>query len=108
MFEIPGINSTTVQYTRQNNSLQNNKKADNNYATVPSELTKVSANNLRAYIPSFTAKANKNTEVTKQTQIKAIKAQLDDEGKILFKNLQAAGILENNDSNDGSSVMDNL
>ena len=105
MFEISKINSSPIAYTKANTPVEE-KKTETKPVTKPEAFAKVSASNLRAYIPSFTAKNDKI--VSQKKQIKAIQSQLDAESKAIFKALQANGILENNDSNDGSTVMDNL
>lgn len=111
MLEISKINNVTnTQYTKANSPVQTN--SGHSAVSTPKEFAKVSANNLKAYIPSFTAfnkKTNKaDSKHLRQTQIKTIQSQLDEESKVLFKTLSDKGILDNNDSNDGSSVMDNL
>ena len=68
-------------------------------------LAKVSADNLKAYIPSF---AGIGRQPSEKAQIKAIKSQLDKESISIFNKLQKSGVLDNNDSNDGSTVLDNL
>ena len=108
MFKISKTINPLFSYTKNNNS-QEIKTRTNNYTSVPKELAMVSAENLKAYIPSFTASADK-TEVkpSKQKQIQVIESQLDKETKIIFNKLLTNGVLDNNDSNDGSSVIDNL
>lgn len=111
MLEISKIYNNV--YT--NNPVKSNTVNNTGYSrcevTKPEDFKKVSADNLRAYIPSFSGikKAqNTNTMPSEKSQIKAVKAQLDKESLFIFNKLNRAGVLSNNDSNDGSSVLDNL
>lgn len=106
MSEISKINNIILPSIMKNNAKSAVKTAQ--YTTVPEQnLTPVSADNLKAYIPSFTARS-KDIQPSRREQIKAVKAQLDKESTEIFNALNKKGILDNNDSNDGSTVLDNL
>ena len=74
--------------------------------STPAEFKPYSANNLRAYHPSFMAQGT--TLPSEKAQIKAIKSKLDKNTIAILNSLEAKGILTNKDSNDGSSVLSNL
>lgn len=90
-----------------NNTKVDSPKTGAGIPFVQPELKKVSAENLQAYVPSF-AKASKNSAPTQKEQMKKIKSKLDSEALKDFKELQQKGILLDNSSNDGSTVLDNL
>ena len=78
-------------------------------------LKSVNSENLKAYHPSFTAfwnskiEENKNqSNVDKDTQYNIIKSKLDKATAKKLENLKQKGILDNNKSNDGSTVLENL
>ena len=108
MFKISKISKPILSYTKTSEA-QDQKKVMSNYSTIPRELAAVSSENLKAYIPSFTAKADKTEKnPSRDKQLKTVQSQLDAESKAILKKLEGAGILDNNDSNDGSSVLYNL
>lgn len=109
MFKINSLNNINTQMPVRNNNVQQCNVSNSN-VSVPADLAKVSAENLRAYIPSFTAntEATNNTIPSRQVQIKTVKSKLDKQSQLTLNKLEKAGILDNKDSNDGSSVLDNL
>lgn len=75
--------------------------------SIPTDLKSPSADNLRAYIPSFTA-VRKNAPLTDKEKIKVITNKLDRVSIEKFNSLAQKGILSDNTSNDGSTVLDNM
>ncbi len=69
--------------------------------TVP-----IKSENLAAYHPSF-CKQEKNA-ITEKEKINLVKSKLDKKSVEIFNRLRQNGILNNNNSNDGSTVLDNL
>lgn len=74
-----------------------------------SELKQVNADNLKAYIPSFCA-VNKNGLPSDKEQLRTLKLKLkaDKNSQLLLNKLERNGLLYDNNSNDGSSVLNNL
>lgn len=89
-------------------------EAINGSATCPiltgeQEVNKYSSSNLQAYHPSFTSLFDKiQLPRGQKKQYNIINSLLDKESKIALKSLYTKGILVNNNSNDGSTVLDNL
>lgn len=73
------------------------------------DLKSVNANNLKAYIPSFCA-INKNSLPSDKEQLRMLKLKLkeDKNSQLLLNKLERNGLLYDNNSNDGSSVLNNL
>lgn len=75
-------------------------------------LKSVNADNLKAYHPSFTALKAKTAPAVFDKEaarkLKAVKSALNKESLKQLESLQKKGILLNNNSNDSSSVLDNL
>lgn len=107
MFEIQKVNNTGISYTKAAKPSPAATKA-NSSSAIPQDFAKVSAANLKAYVPSFAGLGKNKIEKSKQAQMKAIKSKLDADTKALFEELKKSGVLDNADSNDGSSVLDNL
>lgn len=105
MTKINSINNYT-SYISNRTKVDNPKVSVTKPFEMP-DLKKVSSENLQAYIPSF-ARASKNSAPTQKEQIKRIKSKLDATALKDFKQLQQKGILLDNSSNDGSTVLDNL
>lgn len=112
MLNIPRIDNTnSVFYNKI--SKQNNDISKNNAVSIPKDLKFANSENLQAYHPSFTAKKIKNTEAQQQLpsvqeQLKTISSKLDKESQAALLRLNEKGILSDNNSNDGSSVLENL
>lgn len=113
MFKISEINNINTNIGVQKNNSAKKRLQNNITASNPNNLAKVSADNLKAYIPSFSAakpaeKTNNQSIPSKTQQIRTIKAKLDKEAQLLFNSLEEKGILDDNNSNDGSTVLYNL
>lgn len=67
----------------------------------------VSAENLQAYVPSF-AKISKNSAPSVKEQMRTVKSKLDRASIQKLNQLEKKGILADKNSNDGSTVLDNL
>ena len=109
MFKINSFNNVNTSVNFRN-AQKNENSSSVSYSTLPADLAKVSADNLKAYIPSFTAtnQTTNNTIPSKQEQIKAVKTKLDRESQLILNKLEKNGTLDNKDSNDSSSLLDNL
>lgn len=105
MFNIQKINNNIQILQQKGTSQPPVQDVPKNNVSVPTDLKSYNTNNLRAYHPSFTAKT---TIPTEKVQLKTIKSKLDKETIAKLNNLEAKGILSNNDSNNGSSVLQNL
>ncbi len=112
MLKITGINNINNNLFKKISE----KSSDtiNSDATIPENLKRVNSTNLKAYHPSFTSKQQKNEKVnTKQIpstkqQIIVVSSKLDKETKAALNRLNEKGILTDNSSNDGSTVIENL
>ncbi|MBQ3641371.1 hypothetical protein II906_05555, partial [bacterium] len=71
-------------------------------------LTTPTAENFKAYAPLFGKIGRNNSEPTDKDKFNTIKAQLDSNTIKKLKSLEQKGILADNKSNDGSTVLDNL
>ena len=111
MLKIPQISYIDTKSTelKRNNSViqypvKTNQKKEN--------FSKYSYENLKAYIPSFSAKQTtadtENKAISRTQQIKTIRSKIDKNAQLLLGKLDKKGILDNNNSNDGSTVLDNL
>ncbi len=98
--------SNNIQITPNKISLKKERNVNAGVTSTPADFKEYNANNLKAYHPSFTAKSI-NTQ-TEKIQLKTIKSKLDIKTQETLNKLEANGILTNKDSNDGSSVLDNL
>ena len=106
MFNISKINNN-IQILQQKGTVQTkNKTVPQTVVSVPTDLKSYSANNLRAYHPAFTGQTT--TLPSEKTQLRTIKSKLDKATITKLNKLEANGILTNKDSNDGSSVLENL
>ena len=81
-------------------------------ASVP--MRDINSENLKAYLPSFTA-IKKKSNVSKNNQLpsiseqyKTVKSKLDKNTLSKLSKLDSKGILMDNSSNDGSTVLENL
>ncbi len=112
MLNISKINSADSVLL---NRISGKKKSiSGNTQSMPENLSKINSSNLQAYHPSFTATKNKKTPANTSKmpsfnqQYKIINSKLDKESKFALNNLKAKGILTDNSSNDGSTVIENL
>lgn len=111
MLKISQFNNINFPITEQKkckelstNTIQSKEEKQN--------FVQYSAENLKAYIPSFSAKQketnNTNNIPSRNQQIRTIKSKLDKNSQLLLNRLEQNGILDDNNSNDGSTVLDNL
>ncbi len=112
MLNISKINSTTPILFNKTES-NNDTHIGNQNISIPKELQKTSYANLQAYHPSFTANKADKTKQIKQLpstkeQLKLVASKLDKESLATLSKLEAKGILADNSSNDGSTVLENL
>ena len=112
MLNISKINSTTPILFNKTES-NNDTHIRNQNISIPKELQKTSYANLQAYHPSFTANKADKTKQIKQLpstkeQLKLVASKLDKESLATLSELEAKGILADNSSNDGSTVLENL
>lgn len=112
MLNISKINSTTPILFNKTES-NNDTHIRNQNISIPKELQKTSYANLQAYHPSFTANKADKTKQIKQLpstkeQLKLVASKLDKESLATLSKLEAKGILADNSSNDGSTVLENL
>lgn len=110
MLNIQKTDITTPVYTNAASIKQNDVSYSN--ATLPEDLKQVNSENLKAYHPSFMAKKNsidaKSSLPSRKEQLKKVLANTDKSTHQMLKFLDEKGILDNKDSNDGSSVLENL
>lgn len=100
-----------IQKVSSNNYIYNNKLKQNalnkSISMSNAPITaKTSSSNLMAYHPSFTAASETMPSPSKQLSV--VKSKLDKDSQIILNRLQQKGILEDNNSNDGSTVLENL
>ena len=111
MLNISEINNiNTANYDRISKEQQDIQQKQNG---ISQDLKPVSSSNLQAYHPSFCGETtNKSIKfpsiISDKMKLHKIKSKLDDKSLEQLKSLQKKGILKNTDSNDGSSVVDNL
>ena len=105
MLNISKINNINSAYNQRISKTEQNDIQAKAMST-PNEFKPYTANNLKAYHPSFSAQKSELPSPTKQ--LKVVKSKLDKNTLILLDNLNTKGILTNKDSNDGSTVLDNL
>ncbi len=109
MLNIQKINNTNPVFVDKAST----KKigVNNSNVSLPEDLKPVKSENLQAYHPSFTAvkPADSNMALpSKSQQLKIVASKLDRNTQAVLKSLDEKGILDNKDSNDGSSVLENL
>ena len=115
MFNVQkiGVNNNIFVGQPQRTVEQNETTKTNNFATTSfcsnpiQDTVKLSSANLMAYHPSFTAKV-KDTMPSPKSQLKTVESLLDKNSLAMLKRLEKKGILKNNNSNDGSTVLENL
>lgn len=112
MLNVSQINNINNSYVPKTGNIT--APVSNNQAIYSNQNFKsVSADNLMAYHPSFTAfwnskQADVNTTADSKLQFDIIKSKLDKKTAKQLEGLKQRGILQNNTSNDGSTVLDNL
>lgn len=105
MLNISRLN-TTIPISHNRVSKQNTTDTQQRNMSIPSDLKSVNSEFLKAYHPSFSAA--KPSNVSTKQQINTIKAKLDKPSQEILSRLEKKGILADNNSNDGSTVLDNL
>ena len=109
MLNIPKISNYNTNFAINNNHSKLEKQVNENYSSnfsvCSNPITRASSENLMAYHPSFTSKTE-NTPSKKQLYV--VKSKLDKTSQAALKRLEQRGILTDNNSNDGSTVLDNL
>ena len=114
MLNISKIDSRTPIFFNNLNDKKSTNINDNKYSSIPCDLKNVSSANLKAYHPSFTAKKTDAIQKSEkylpsaQKQFEVVAAKLDKTSLSTFVKLQKTGILSDNSSNDGSTVLENL
>ncbi len=106
MLKIENINNNYYN-AGKSLSVKTSPAITSSNTSIPSDLKRVTGQNVLAYYPSFGAGKDK-TSVSKKQQINTIKSKIDRNTQILLNRLEQKGIMENNSSNDGSTVLDNL
>ncbi len=99
------LNISKIQNVNLNNTNYTNKSSVNKQTadfSMSKKLKMPTSEQIKAYHPSF-SKANDNN-----TKLKKINTYLDKESKIALERLKKNGILFDNKSDDGSTVLDNL
>ena len=113
MFKINKVNN----YSVLKNELVDNKKISkpDGFSTnsIQNNFANYTIDNIKAYVPSFTAKNSLTVSKTgsfpsEKAQMKAVKSKLDKKDIVVFNKLNELGILHNNSSNDGTTVLNNL
>lgn len=112
MLNISKINNTNSIFFNKI-SKKNCDVSKNSAISIPTDLKSANSVNLQAYHPSFTAKKVNNTESKQQLpsvqeQLKTVTSKLDKESQATLLRLNEKGILSDNNSNDGSTVLENL
>lgn len=109
MLNIPKISNYNTNFAINNNHSKLEKQVNENYSSnfsvCSNPIQRASSENLMAYHPSFTSKTE-NTPSKKQLYV--VKSKLDKTSQAALKRLEQRGILTDNNSNDGSTVLDNL
>lgn len=113
MLKIPQINNTAIYTPVISKPCCDAQKDKSSDICTRENLHDVSSSNLKSYHPSFCGKTN-NTGiklpniVSNTIKLRKIKKKLDENSLAILKNLQKNGILDDRNSNDGTSVLDNL
>ncbi len=108
MLKITPVNNINIYKAKPN--MDNSVEITANKNLNCNKYKHVNSENLKAYIPSFCATKEINTkkQPSKSEQLKTIESLIDKEYAQILDKLDKIGILDNNKSNDGSSVLDNL
>lgn len=103
MLNISRINNSNYIF---NKKTKVQTAPSNSFNVCTASMKKPSSANLMAYHPSFTC--NTATSPLDKQQIEFVKSKLDKNSQATLRRLQEQGILANNNSNDGSTVLENL
>ena len=98
------VNSPCIQQNFINKNTTMNSVSN---PVVKQSFAPVSVENLQAYVPSF-AKISKKSTPTVKEQMRTVKSKLDRASIQKLNQLEKKGILADKNSNDGSTVLDNL
>ena len=105
MLNISRINNSNYIYNK-NMQVKTTPAKTFDACSVP--MKQVSSTNLMAYHPSFTSNTKVSTIPSPKKQLSIVKSKLDKSSQATLKRLEQKGILTNNNSNDGSTVLENL
>ena len=114
MLKISNINNinTNINISGRNTVTKPAVLSDFSDVNEKQALKKAKAENYKAYIPSFTGAKEtqeaKNSIPSIEEQYNTVKGMLTRDGLKAFSRLDTKGILMNKDSNDGSTVLENL
>lgn len=104
MLNISRINNSNYVF---NTAKVKNIQAQNvDVCTVP--MTRPSSANLMAYHPSFTSNKAISNIPSPKKQFAIVKSKLDKNSQAILNRLDENGVLADNNSNDGSTVLENL
>ncbi|MBE7704182.1 MAG: hypothetical protein E7Z90_00045 [Cyanobacteria bacterium SIG29] len=106
MLNIQRINNSNYIFNRNNTKVNETPSKNNALCSVP--MKSVDSANLMAYHPSFTSNNTIETQPSEKKQLETVLSKLDKQTKEVVHRLDQRGILANTDSNDGSSVLNNL
>ncbi len=104
MLNISQINNSS-NFTINNNNKKVEATSTKDYSVCTMPMAKTSSANLMAYHPSFTSKKDNTPS---KLQLNVVKSKLDKNSQAALKRLQERGILTDNSSNDGTTVIENL
>lgn len=105
MLNISRINNSNYIFNK-NTKVENTPSKSINTCTVP--MHKTNSANLMAYHPSFTSNTASVDIPSTKKQLLTVKSKLDKNAQATLNKLEERGILTNKDSNDGSTVLENL
>ena len=105
MLNISRINNSNYIYNK-NLQVKTTPAKASSVCTVP--MKQATSANLMAYHPSFTSNTTVSSMPSQKKQLSVVKSKLDKNAQATLKRLEQKGILSNNNSNDGSTVLDNL
>ncbi len=106
MLNISKINNFP-QTIISGNNMKKRTNQNSQVMSCPEDLKPVTSENVLAYYPSF-SKKEKQTIPSTQQQYNTVNSLLNKETQQLLRKLSENGILTNNNSNDGSTVLENL
>ena len=109
MINISNTGNIKTDYIYENHKKKELSVPDFSNSSLNNEKFKnINAENLKAYHPSFTSFWNSKQIQEDTNELKYIKSKLDKQSIKKLESLKQKGLLENKNSNDGSTVLDNL
>lgn len=105
MLNISRINNSNYIYNT-NKQVKSTPAQTSSVCTIP--MKKANSANLMAYHPSFTSNTKISAKPSQRQQLNVVKSKLDKNTQATLKKLEQKGILTNSNSNDGSTVLENL